>query len=167
VAAVAVLEDLQEVVASGGIERLEAPVVEDEQIDAAKATDQATAGRRHPMIEKEENRPRPQDEERTARTLYVEALDALLKGRTAEVAVARDWDLLEEVARLASEDAPKDLAHTDPSLFRAWREAVTKYHLKGWTNMTPERVRQVHERDVERKRAKTAETGELGAILRR
>jgi hypothetical protein len=33
--AVAILEDLQEVVASRGIERLEAPVVEDEEIDAA------------------------------------------------------------------------------------------------------------------------------------
>jgi hypothetical protein len=32
--AVAVFEDLQEVVAGGGVERLEAPVVEDEEIDA-------------------------------------------------------------------------------------------------------------------------------------
>jgi hypothetical protein len=38
---------------------------------------------------------------RTARTLHVEALDALLKGRMAEIAVARDWELLREVARLA------------------------------------------------------------------
>ena len=36
VVAVAVLEDLQQVVASGGIERFEAPVVEDEDIDAAE-----------------------------------------------------------------------------------------------------------------------------------
>ncbi|MGY3146424.1 hypothetical protein ACVWYQ_003423 [Bradyrhizobium sp. USDA 3397] len=34
--AVAVLEDLQEVVAGRGVERLEAPVVEDEEIDAAE-----------------------------------------------------------------------------------------------------------------------------------
>ena len=34
--AVAILKDLQEVVASRGIERLEAPVVEDETIDAAE-----------------------------------------------------------------------------------------------------------------------------------
>ena len=39
-AAVAVLEDLQEVVAGGGVERLEAPVVEDEEIDAAEPTQQ-------------------------------------------------------------------------------------------------------------------------------
>src|ERR1700694_5937967 len=86
---------------------------------------------------------------RTARTLYVEAMDALLKGRMAEVAVERDWDLLEEVARLATEDAPRDLAATDPSLFTTWRAAVTKYHLKGWSNMTPERVREVRDRALE------------------
>lgn len=39
--AVAVLEDLQEVVAGRGVERLEAPVVEDEEIDAAKRAQQA------------------------------------------------------------------------------------------------------------------------------
>ena len=80
---------------------------------------------------------------RTTRTLYVEALDVLLRGRMAEVAVDRDWELLEEVARLATEDAPTDLAAIDSSLFVTWRAAVTKYHLKGWGNMTPERVRQV------------------------
>jgi hypothetical protein len=36
-AAVAVLKDLQEVVAGCGVERLEAPVVEDEEIDAPSA----------------------------------------------------------------------------------------------------------------------------------
>lgn len=46
VAAVAVLEDLQEVVASGGIERLKAPVVEDEQIDAAERAKDAGGGDR-------------------------------------------------------------------------------------------------------------------------
>ncbi len=87
---------------------------------------------------------------RTGRTLYVEALDVLLTGRMAEVAVDRDWELLEEVARLATEDAPTDLAVTNSSLFVTWRAAVTKYHLKGWSNMTPERVRQVRDRAKER-----------------
>jgi hypothetical protein len=64
----------------------------------------------------------------------------------ADVAVARDWDLLEEVARLATQDASPDLAVTDSSLFVTLREAVTKYHLKGWSNMTPERVQQVRQR---------------------
>ena len=83
---------------------------------------------------------------RTARTLHVEALDALLRGRMAEVAVARDWELLREIARLAQQDALSELAVTDPALFATWRAAVTKYHLKGWTHMTPERVDAVRER---------------------
>ena len=70
----------------------------------------------------------------------MEALDALLRGRMAEVAVARDWELLREVARLAEEDAPLELAATDPALFATWRAAVTKYHLEGWGHMTPRRV---------------------------
>jgi hypothetical protein len=70
----------------------------------------------------------------------VEALDALLRGRMAEIAVARDWELLREVARLAQQDAPLALSSTDPALFASWRAAVTKYHLKGWAQMTPERV---------------------------
>lgn len=77
---------------------------------------------------------------RTSRTLYVEALDALLKGKMAAIAVSRDWELLREVARLAQQDAPSSLSSTDASLYIAWRSAVTKFHLKGWTNMTPERV---------------------------
>ena len=83
---------------------------------------------------------------RTARTLYVEALDVLLRGRMADIAVARDWELLREVARLAQQDAQLALASTDPALFSSWRAAVTKYHLKGWTHMTPERVDAVRDR---------------------
>jgi hypothetical protein len=77
---------------------------------------------------------------RTARALHTEALDALLNGRMAEVAVARDWELLRELARLAERDAPLELSATDPALFATWRAAVTKYHLKGWMHMTPERI---------------------------
>ena len=90
---------------------------------------------------------------RAARTLYVDALDALLKGRIAEIAVARDWELLREVARLAQQDAPLELASTDPALYETWRAAVTKYHLKGWTHMTPERVDAVHQGVIDRRRA--------------
>jgi hypothetical protein len=90
---------------------------------------------------------------RTARTLYVDALDALLRGRMAEVAVARDWELLREIARLAQQDAPRELATTDPTLFATWRAAVTKYHLKGWTHMTPKRVDAVRERAAGRTEA--------------
>lgn len=93
---------------------------------------------------------------RTARTLHVEALDALLHGRMAEIAVARDWELLREIARLAQQDAPMDLAATDPALFATWRAAVTKYHLKGWTHMTPERVDAVRQRATGREEARVA-----------
>ncbi len=89
---------------------------------------------------------------RTARMLHVEALDALLKGRMAEIAVARDWELLREVARLAQKDAPLALATTDPALYETWRAAVTRYHLKGWTHMTPERVDAVSQKAVDRQR---------------
>lgn len=64
----------------------------------------------------------------------------------AEIAVSRDVERLREVARLAKEDAPAALSSTDPALFVAWRDAVTKFHLKGWTHMTPERVDTVAER---------------------
>ena len=74
------------------------------------------------------------------RAMYVAALDVLLKGQMAKVAVARDFRLLEEVARLAQQDAPADLAVTDPALFSSWRAAVTRYHLAGWTKMPPTRV---------------------------
>jgi hypothetical protein len=92
---------------------------------------------------------------RTARMLYVDALDVLLKGRMADAAVARDWELLREVARLAQQDAPLELASTDPALFETWRAAVTKYHLKGWTHMTPERVDAVRQKAIDLQRAKS------------
>ena len=80
---------------------------------------------------------------RSARNLYVDALDALLRQKMAVLVKARDWELLREVARLAQEDAPHDLAFTDPALFRTWREAVTKFHLAGYSSMTPQRVDEV------------------------
>lgn len=85
---------------------------------------------------------------RSARARYAEALDVLLRSRIAKVAKERDWELLEEVARLAQTDAPTELAVTDPALFAAWREAVTRFHKAGWTAMTPERVAAVR-RDEE------------------
>lgn len=78
-----------------------------------------------------------------SRTLYVNALDALLKDEIAKVAQARNFTLLKEIARLAKQDAPVDLAATDPSLYMSWRAAVTRYHLSGWTEMTPERVSKI------------------------
>jgi hypothetical protein len=82
---------------------------------------------------------------RNPRELYVEALDALLKGEIVQPIRRRDWELVREIARLAQSDAPPDLAMTDAALFESWRAAVTRFHLQGWTNMTPERVEEVCE----------------------
>jgi hypothetical protein len=75
--------------------------------------------------------------------ITTEALDCLLAGRMADVAVARDWELLREIARLAEEGPPVGLASSDPKLFERWRAAVTDFHLKGWSQMTPQRVDEV------------------------
>lgn len=75
--------------------------------------------------------------------LRARAIDCLLDGRMAEVAVARDWELLREIAALAQADAPTDLLPADTELFKRWREAVTRYHLSGWSRMTPENVERV------------------------
>jgi hypothetical protein len=66
---------------------------------------------------------------RSKRTFYVEAIDALVRNRIAAVAKSRDWELLEEIARIVKDDAPVDLAMTDPSMFIALRSAITKFHL--------------------------------------
>lgn len=83
---------------------------------------------------------------RSNRELHVEALRILLQGKMSSVVKTRDWELLKKVAQLASQDAPADLAVTDPALFQSWRAAVTRFHLRGWTNMTPERVERIRSR---------------------
>ncbi|RXF71504.1 hypothetical protein EK403_15685 [Hansschlegelia zhihuaiae] len=80
---------------------------------------------------------------RSPRELYVSALDVLLRGETARIAHSRDWELLREISRLAASDAPIELAATDPALFQSWRAAVTRFHVAGWSAMTPERIDQI------------------------
>ena len=75
--------------------------------------------------------------------MYVRALDVLLHGKMAKLVVERDFELLAEVSKLAQQDAPYELAVTDPALYASWRAAVTRFHVAGWTQMTPERVLQV------------------------
>ena len=76
--------------------------------------------------------------------ITTEALDCLLAGRMADIAVACDWELLREIARLAEDGPPVGLASSDPKLFERWRAAVTDFHLKGcWSQMTPQRVDEV------------------------
>jgi hypothetical protein len=78
--------------------------------------------------------------------LRVEAIDALIRGRMAAVAKARDWELLEEMARLVEADAPLEMAASDPAMYATLRAAITRFHLKRWSAMTPERVRSIAQR---------------------
>jgi len=80
---------------------------------------------------------------RTKRTIFVEAVDTLLRNRIVATVRAGDWELLEAVAALVVAEAPLDLAITDPALYAGLRNAITQFHLRGWSNMTPERVRAV------------------------
>jgi len=90
---------------------------------------------------------------RSKRSLRVEALDALIRGRIAAVAKARDWELLEEIARLAEADAPVEMAASDPAMYATLRAAITRFHLGGWSAMTAERVREVAREHAAQSRA--------------
>lgn len=87
---------------------------------------------------------------RSKRTLRVEAMDALIRDATVSVAKRHDWELLEEIARIVQADAPIDMAATDPAMFVTLRNAITRFHLKGWTRMTPERVRTIATREQQK-----------------
>ncbi|MBK1665868.1 hypothetical protein CKO38_13220 [Rhodospirillum rubrum] len=87
---------------------------------------------------------------RSKRTLHVEAINTLLNNEIISVIKNHDWDLLEEVARLAAKDAPLDMAATDPAMFITLRNAITRFHVKGWSHMTPERVRLIAESFAEK-----------------
>jgi hypothetical protein len=85
---------------------------------------------------------------RSKRTLRVEAQDVLIRGRIAAVVKARDWELLEEVARIVEADVPIAMAASDPAMFVTLRAAITRYNLKGCSHMTAERVRQVADKAI-------------------
>jgi hypothetical protein len=85
---------------------------------------------------------------RSKRTLRVEAQGVLIRGRVVAVVKARDWELLEEVARIVEADVPIAMAASDPAMFVTLRAAITRYHLKGWSHMTAERVRQVADKAI-------------------
>jgi len=71
---------------------------------------------------------------RTARGLYVEALDALLRGRMAEVAVAGDWELMREKTHRWN-SPPRTPRCLPPGGLRS-QNIISK----GWGHMTPRRV---------------------------
>jgi hypothetical protein len=80
---------------------------------------------------------------RSKRTLRVEAQDFVIRGGVVAVVKARDWELLEEVARIVEANVPAAMAAADPAMYVTLRAAITRYHLKGWSHMTAARVRQV------------------------
>ena len=72
--------------------------------------------------------------ERDRWTTAVEILKAYLKD---ELLIARllkehKWAELAAVAEVAEQDADPTLAQTDPALYKALRDAVTLYNLKGY-----------------------------------
>jgi hypothetical protein len=42
------------------------------------------------------------------------------------------WAELAVLAEFAAGDAPRDLAQTDPSLYRLLRQQITEYRIRGW-----------------------------------
>ena len=80
---------------------------------------------------------------RTKRSLRVAAEEALLSGNFIAVIRERDFELLEIIAEIVESDIDVELAATDPSRFIALRNAVTKFHVKGFSHMTPARVREI------------------------
>ena len=77
---------------------------------------------------------------RSARTLRIEAEEALIRNRVFAVMKARDWELLYAIARYAERDVNPRIARSDPSRYRLLRAGVTRFHLKGLTYMTPKRI---------------------------
>ena len=47
----------------------------------------------------------------------------------------KDWKLIDLLTEYVRRDAPKILSKTDPALYKRIREAITEYHLRGWTHL--------------------------------
>lgn len=61
------------------------------------------------------------------------AVQFLRSGRSpAELAKAGRWRELNAVRTLIVEDAPKDMAMTDPALYRSLRSRITELRMAGW-----------------------------------
>ncbi|RAZ83429.1 hypothetical protein [Cereibacter johrii] len=55
----------------------------------------------------------------------------------------RRWADLAAVADLANGEVDNRLAVTDPALYRALREAVTKYHIRGYGCLDVDKLRRM------------------------
>lgn len=67
----------------------------------------------------------PREEELMARHLleHQELIDVYLKEKR--------WTEVAAVVRYAQQDVPRELATTDPALFRTLREQITRFFLRG------------------------------------
>lgn len=68
----------------------------------------------------------------------------------------RRWADLLAAAELANGEIDHDLALTDPALYRALRDAITKYHLRGYGGLDIQSLRLIVARKI---RAPTAAAG--------
>jgi hypothetical protein len=79
----------------------------------------------------------PRQKELTARHLlsHPEEIPLCLK--------ARKWQELAALVEFAGKDASPELAHTDPSLYRLLRRQITEFHLRGWSCLNLEKLREL------------------------
>ena len=53
------------------------------------------------------------------------------------------WEELAALADFAARDAPQALAQTDPALYRALRQQITEYRIRGWAQLNPDKLREL------------------------
>ena len=71
------------------------------------------------------------------------AISVFMNGCLLNAFMSGDMKLIREIARIAQIDPPPSLARTNPKFYKNWRDAVTRYHLEGWSEVTPERIERV------------------------
>ena len=71
--------------------------------------------------------------------LVIEALCDLSK--IAGYLKEQDWEAIRLISEYVKHDVPVELSKTDPALYKRLREAITNYHLAGWTKLhVPEKT---------------------------
>jgi len=83
----------------------------------------------------------------TSRDRWVTGVGLLLRSLQEDLAIARAlkerrWAELAAVAEIAQRDVDPKLAATDPALYRALRDALTLYHLRGYHALDVAMLRQ-------------------------
>jgi hypothetical protein len=84
----------------------------------------------------------------TAREESLVAREILLNpGLLGERLVQRRWSDVAAAVRYARRDVPEELAATDPALYAALREGVTRFFLRGGGKIRLERLEELAARD--------------------